>query len=154
MLKALELKIPPPVLALAVAIGMWLIAHAWPAFGFSFTGQNIAAAVLAGTGIAFALAGAVTFHHANTTHHPMRPHNTTTLVTIGPYRVSRNPMYVGVLTVLGAWALFLGNMLGFLLLPLLVGYLNRFQIGPEERVLEGKFGEAFIAYRRTVRRWI
>ncbi|HEX8963646.1 MAG TPA: isoprenylcysteine carboxylmethyltransferase family protein [Rhodocyclaceae bacterium] len=153
-MKALELKIPPPVLALAVAFGIWLIARAWPGFGFAFPGQNIAAAVLAGAGIAFALAGVAAFHRANTTHHPMRPHDTATLVTTGPYRVSRNPMYVGVLAALAAWALFLGSALGFVLLPLLVAYLNRFQIGPEERVLAGKFGEEFVAYQRAVRRWI
>jgi protein-S-isoprenylcysteine O-methyltransferase Ste14 len=63
-------------------------------------------------------------------------------------------MYVGLLAVLAAWALHLGNALGFLLLPVLVAYLDRFQIGPEERVLEKKFGATFVAYRRTVRRWI
>jgi protein-S-isoprenylcysteine O-methyltransferase Ste14 len=153
-MRALELKIPPPVLALAVAVGMWLIARTWPAFGFSFPGQNLAALALASAGIAFALAGAMAFHRAKTTHHPMRPHETSVLVTTGPYRVSRNPMYFGLLAVLAAWALHLGNALGFLLLPALVAYLDRFQIGPEEKVLEGKFGAAFGAYRRRVRRWI
>jgi len=76
----------------------------------------------------------------------MRPENTAVLVTAGPYRISRNPMYAGLLI---AWGLWLGNALGLVLLPMLVAYLNRFQIEPEE-----KFGEAFIAYKRTVRRWI
>lgn len=153
-MRALELKIPPPVLALFVALGMWLVARSLPAFGFAFPGQTIVALVLAVAGIGFGLGGAFAFHRANTTHHPMRPHKTTALVITGPYRISRNPMYVGVLAVLAAWALHLGNVLGFLLLPLLVAYLDRFQIGPEEIVLEGKFGEAFAAYRRRVRRWI
>lgn len=153
-MRALELKIPPPVLALVFAIGIWLIARTWPAFDFAFTGQTMVAIALAGAGIAFGLAGALAFHHANTTHHPMRPHQTSALVTRGPYRISRNPMYVSLLAVLAAWALHLGNALGFLLLPLLVAYLDRFQIGPEEKVLEGKFGEAFAGYKRTVRRWL
>lgn len=153
-MEALELKIPPPVLALATAAGMWFVARTWPAFGFAFPGQDILAVALAVAGVAFALWGVITFHHADTTHNPMRPDKTSVLVTRGPYRFSRNPMYVGVLTVLAAWGLYLGNLLGFLLLPLLVAYLSRFQIGPEERVLEGKFGAGFDAYRQSVRRWL
>jgi protein-S-isoprenylcysteine O-methyltransferase Ste14 len=153
-MKALELRIPPLALAFAVALAMWLVARMWPAFGFSFASQDLAALALAAAGIAFALAGIVAFRRASTTPHPMHPGNASALVTTGPYRYSRNPMYVGMLTALAAWALYLGNTLGFLPLPALVAYLNRFQIGPEERALEGKFGEAFGAYKRAVRRWV
>jgi len=51
-------------------------------------------------------------------------------------------------------AIILSNTLGFLLLPVFVLYMNRFQIEPEEEVLESLFGQDFIAYRSRVRRWL
>jgi protein-S-isoprenylcysteine O-methyltransferase Ste14 len=154
MQNSLELKIPPFPLGLAVAVGMWLIARQWPAAAFDFPAREVLALALGSAGLAFAIAGVASFRRAKTTPNPMRPENAAVLVATGPYRISRNPMYAGLLIALGGWALHLGNALGFVLLPLLVVYLNRFQIGPEEKALEGKFGESFSAYKRRVRRWI
>jgi protein-S-isoprenylcysteine O-methyltransferase Ste14 len=63
-------------------------------------------------------------------------------------------MYLGLLLELTAWAIFLANPLPFLLLPVYVIYINRFQIGPEERALTSLFGREFAAYQSRVRRWI
>ena len=63
-------------------------------------------------------------------------------------------MYFGFLLILAAWALFLANVLVFLFLPVFVGYMNRFQIRPEERTLTALFGQAFVAYTARARRWI
>ncbi len=79
---------------------------------------------------------------------------TVALVTEGVYRYTRNPMYLGMLCFLLAWALWLSTPLALLGLALYVGYLNRFQIGPEERVLEERFGTRFTSYCATVRRWL
>nr|ART40893.1 L409 [uncultured bacterium] len=76
------------------------------------------------------------------------------MVISGIYRFSRNPMYVGLLLVLTAWAIYLSNALAFLFLPTFVACLTRLQIVPEERVLAAKFGDAFTAYRQSVRRWL
>ena len=72
----------------------------------------------------------------------------------GVYRFSRNPMYLGFLLILAAWAIHLSNALAALFLPAFVVYMNRFQIEPEERVLLAKFGPAFSQYMATVRRWV
>ena len=56
--------------------------------------------------------------------------------------------------VLAGWAVLLSNALAFLLLPAFVVYMNRFQIAPEERALTALFGQAFVAYRSRVRRWL
>jgi protein-S-isoprenylcysteine O-methyltransferase Ste14 len=79
---------------------------------------------------------------------------TTALVTSGPYRFSRNPIY------LALTALYLGLAIGYgslwplvLLVPLLI-VMRYGVIGREERYLEGKFGEPYRAYRSSVRRWI
>lgn len=153
-MKALELKLPPFPLGLAVAAAMWAASRAWPAFGFDFPGREVFAFALGIAGFSFAVAGIAAFRRASTTPNPMRPENAAVLVTTGPYRISRNPMYAGLLIALAGLGLYLANALGFLLLPMLVAYLNRFQIGPEEAVLAEKFGEAFEAYKRSVRRWL
>jgi len=76
------------------------------------------------------------------------------MVTSGIYRLSRNPMYVGILLMLAAWAVYLANILSASWLPLFVGYMNRFQITPEENALLAKFGGAYASYLKTVRRWL
>jgi protein-S-isoprenylcysteine O-methyltransferase Ste14 len=75
-------------------------------------------------------------------------------VTSGIYGFTRNPMYLGMLFVLIGWALYLGNALALLLLPVFIFYMNRFQIEPEERVLTTLFGPEFLEYASRVRRWI
>ena len=76
------------------------------------------------------------------------------VVASGVYRHSRNPMYLGLLLVLSGWALYLSNAAPALLLPAFVGYMNRFQIEPEERILAAKFGAPFTDYVAAVRRWL
>lgn len=63
-------------------------------------------------------------------------------------------MYLGFLLGLIGWAIFLSNFLALIFLPIFVLYLNRFQIGPEERALVSVFGHEFAAYRSKVRRWL
>ena len=63
-------------------------------------------------------------------------------------------MYVGMLFLLIAWAVFLASPWALLGPLAFVLYMNRFQIGPEERVLEGLFGDDFTEYKRKVRRWL
>jgi protein-S-isoprenylcysteine O-methyltransferase Ste14 len=63
-------------------------------------------------------------------------------------------MYLGFLLGLIGWAIYLSNALAFFLLPAFVAYINRFQIGPEEKALGVLFGEQFVAYCSRVRRWL
>jgi protein-S-isoprenylcysteine O-methyltransferase Ste14 len=53
-----------------------------------------------------------------------------------------------------AWAIYLSSLAALVVLPLFVAYMNRFQIGPEERALSGLFGEQYAAYCGRVRRWL
>ena len=76
------------------------------------------------------------------------------LVTGGVFALTRNPMYLGVLLVLLAWAIYLTNILTLLFLPGFVWYMDRFQIEPEERALTSLFGPEFTAYAARVRRWL
>jgi protein-S-isoprenylcysteine O-methyltransferase Ste14 len=148
------LKIPPPVVGLAVAALMWLAARGLPTLVFEFPARTRFAAGFVIGGIAIAAAGVVAFRRAKTTVNPMQPASSSSLVVSGVYQMTRNPMYLGFLLVLVGWAIFLANAIAFLLLPVFVFYMNRFQIEPEERALSALFGEEFGAYRARVRRWL
>lgn len=150
----LELKIPPPVVALLIAIGMWLVRTATGMLSFALSDRLAIAIVLAVLGGGVAVAGIVSFRRAGTTANPTRPEATSSLVATGIYRFTRNPMYFGSALVLIGWAVYLSNLVVFAGPLLFVLYINRFQIVPEERVLAAKFGTAFDDYRRRTRRWI
>ncbi|MEE9302341.1 MAG: isoprenylcysteine carboxylmethyltransferase family protein, partial [Thiotrichaceae bacterium] len=80
--------------------------------------------------------------------------NASHLVTSGMYRYTRNPMYVGLAILLTGWAIYLGSASPFLLIPLFVFVLTIQQIKPEEVILEEKFGQEYINYKNSVRRWL
>jgi protein-S-isoprenylcysteine O-methyltransferase Ste14 len=75
-------------------------------------------------------------------------------VTDGVFRVSRNPMYLGLVLLLIGWAVWLGSASPWLVPPLFVIVLTVVQIIPEERVLHRLFGEQYVSYQRSVARWI
>ena len=77
-----------------------------------------------------------------------------TLVTGGVFRVTRNPMYLGMILILFGVAMLLGSASPFVAVPPLVALLDRVFIAPEEHMLEDTFGERFLQYRKPVRRWI
>lgn len=94
------------------------------------------------------------FIRAKTTINPMAPDNADKLVIKGLYRISRNPMYLGVLFLLLAWAVYLQNILSFAPPILFVVFMTLFQIKPEEKALRKKFGTQYDEYSKSVRRWI
>ena len=98
--------------------------------------------------------GAIAFRRAGTTVNPLHPENASALVVRGIYRLTRNPMYLGMLILLVGWAVLLANFIPWIFLPGFVLYMNRFQIGPEERMLASMFGNDFTLYRSRVRRWL
>lgn len=105
-------------------------------------------------GTMIGLVGLVQFYRKSTTVNPHKPDNASSLVDSGIYRFSRNPMYVALLLILISYGAHLGNILAILILPFFVLYMNYFQIIPEEKALQQKFGEEFEKYQSKVRRWI
>ncbi len=153
-MNSLELKIPPPVVALLVCAAMWVLCLFTPVVDVSMFDRAMAALVLASIGGVVAVAGVAGFRRAQTTLNPTKPQTTSSLVTAGIYQYTRNPMYVGLLLVIVGWAAFLSSLWA-LLGPLAFAlYITRFQILPEERVLSGLFGAEYIAYQTRVRRWL
>ena len=99
--------------------------------------------VLVVAGVACDLSGLWAFYRARTTVNPMKPRSVTSLVTGGIYRWTRNPMYVGLVLFLTAGAVYLWSAWALLGPVAFVAYINRFQIGPEERVMRERFGEVY-----------
>jgi protein-S-isoprenylcysteine O-methyltransferase Ste14 len=150
----LDHKIPPPVVGLALAVAMWFAAAAGPALPLPAGARHIATIALVVAGLGFDLAGLLAFRAQRTTVNPLAPQRASALVTGGVYRVTRNPMYVGMACLLLAWAVYLAALLPFSGPVLFVLYITRFQIRPEERVLQGLFGAEYFAYCSRVRRWL
>lgn len=145
--------LPPPALALLLAALMWSLAQAGFA-AFDFPGRNGLAAGVAATGLFIDLVSVAAFIRARTTVNPLAPDKANALVMSGLYRISRNPMYLGMLMILLGWAIHLGDALAFLPAGLFIVLIEVLQIRPEERALEEKFGDDYRAYKKRVRRWI
>lgn len=152
--RLLELKVPPPVVALLCGFGAWRLCEALPAFAFDWPGRVAMAVFVASIGVSFDVVSILRFLGARTTVNPLTPGRSSALVTDGLYRHTRNPMYVGLLLVLLGWALYLGHAAAVVAPVAFVAYITRFQILPEERMLAVKFGAEFDDYRRAVRRWL
>ena len=114
-------------------------------------GVSVAGGVLFALGAAVAGWSLVIFRRARTTTVPGRA--SSKLVTWGPYRFSRNPMYVGLIVAYLGEAGILKQVWPILLLPLTVAYLNRIVIPVEEARLTEVFGKEYEQYRMSVRRW-
>ena len=151
---ALELKVPPPIVALVIAIAMWFLSRLPPWPEVLPVARMLAAVGLAAVGAAFSLSGVLAFRRARTTVNPLKPESASSLVSSGVYKVTRNPMYVGMFFLLLAWAAFLWSAWSLLGLLGFVAYISRFQIVPEERVLAGLFGAEYAKYKECVRRWL
>lgn len=151
---SLELRVPPVAVVSVAALCMWMLARWTPGLGWGGYWRLGTAVLLLATGIVIAVAGVFEFRRMRTTVNPTTPQAASSIVCSGIYRHTRNPMYLGMLLVLAAWAVWLANPAAFAVLPVFLLYLNRFQIEPEERILAGLFAGEFDAYRRSVRRWL
>jgi protein-S-isoprenylcysteine O-methyltransferase Ste14 len=150
---SLELKIPPPLVGLLAATIAYLLAQALPTPRLALPWQHVAGP-LALLGACVSAAGFHAFWRARTTIDPLQPQRASTLVTTGIYAFSRNPMYLGLLITLVGWAMYLLSAAALIGPMFFAAYVHRFQVVPEERLLERGFGPAYARYRERVRRWL
>lgn len=153
-MNSLDHKIPPPVIALLCALLAWVLARLTPELAYLVPARTPIAAFFMLAGFALDLAGLVVFRKAKTTLNPLSPDRSTSIVQSGPYRFTRNPMYLGLASVLLGLCVHFANPLSFLAVVAFVAYITRFQIIPEERLLLQKFGEPYAQYKGSVRRWL
>ena len=153
-MNALALKVPPVAQVIITAAAMYGVSKMVPALTFSLNGSTALAVALGVMGLSLGIMGVTQFRLAQTTPNPQALEKVSSLVTSGVYQYSRNPMYVGLVLILLGWAFYLSHLLAFVLLPIFILYITRFQIQPEERMMAQKFGKTYQDYLNKVRRWI
>lgn len=145
---------PPPLIFLGFLAAGWAISR-WtpiPGLGLDPDLRKWLAVGLIALGLVLEMSAAGRFRKAGTNVVPWSP--STALVTDGPYRFSRNPMYVGFAVTYLGLAIGLDSLAAVIgLIPCLL-LMNWGVIAREERYLEARFGEPYRAYRRSVRRWL
>ena len=150
----IQTRIPPPVYALCTAALMWLVNRHAPAIRWIAAPRNEFGWILIAVGLALDLYSILIFIRTRTTVNPLRPGNATQLVVSGVYRISRNPMYLGMVLSLSGWAWLLGSPLCLLMVLLFARVLVIVQIAPEEIALRDLFGTSYGDYCKQVNRWI
>jgi protein-S-isoprenylcysteine O-methyltransferase Ste14 len=154
MIETLKLKIPPPAYALIIGFLMWSLNKYFPVVHFISSPWNKIGLVLIALAFTMDLSSLFLFFKKHTTPSPFTPDNASALVTTGLYKMTRNPMYVGLLIILAGYGVWLGSLMPFVLLPVFYGLITHMQIKPEEAILEKKFGQEYLDYKSRVRRWL
>lgn len=142
---------PPPLIYLLPLLAGLVLDRRVP-IGALPEGPARLLGALAIAGFAVAIAALVAFRRAGTRPEPWKP--TAALVTTGPYRFSRNPMYLGFTLLYLGLSLWFGGYWCLLLLPVVLAVMTSGVIRREEAYLERLFGAAYLDYRRQVRRWL
>lgn len=151
---ALELKIPPLLLTALILILMLLSKKLFPEATFTLPWHRSLGSLSAALGLMAMLGAAWQFRQRHTTLNPRDPGLAQHFVVQGWYRLSRNPMYLGMALILAGGALWMAHAIAVALVPLFGLYLTELQIKPEERMLQQRFGDEYKTYQTQVRRWI
>ncbi len=147
-------RIAPPLLLLLALFAIYGISRVNPVQSLKFTTNNLTAYIFVGAAFIIMLWAILAFKMARTTVDPIHPDRASTLVTTGPFRLSRNPMYLAMVFLLFAGLNKFGDFLGVPIFLIFLIYMDRVQIGAEEAAMRRKFGELYSQYCKSVRRWI
>ena len=117
--------------------------------------QNTLALIFLIIGFVIIFSATKEFKKSDTTVNPMKPETSTSLVTSGIFKYTRNPMYLGLTSILLASCFYFSSLLGIIVyVPLFILYITVFQIIPEEETMKGLFNDEYFDYCSKVRRWI
>lgn len=145
----LDTKIPPPI----VTIITLTIIYLFDLKEYNLNNDVITVVILF-IGIIFILSAVIQFVNRKTTVNPTKPYKTTSLVITGVYKITRNPMYLGMLLIIISFAFYKTSIISLILIPFFIFYINKFQIEPEEFEMRKKFGKEYEDYCKKVDRWI
>ena len=153
---AAAVRVFPPAIPLVTILAGVGLNHVWP-LGVSFGLPAPARYWLGGAIVVAAILGlglwpVLLFRRSGQSANPWKP--TPGLVDRGPFRFTRNPMYLQMVLVCLGVAVMLMNWWIVILTPIAAWLLQRLAIVPEETYLEREFGDAYRAYKRRVRRWL
>lgn len=146
---------PPGVPLITILIGVGLDRVWRLELGFELSTPArywVGGSIVVGAILGLGLYSVILVRRTGQSENPWKP--TTEIVDRGPFRFSRNPMYLQMVLGCIGFAIILTNVWILLLTPVCVWALHRFAILPEEAYLERKFGGTYLAYKRRVRRWL
>tara|TARA_Y100000768_G_scaffold46788_1_gene30525 strand:+ start:127 stop:582 length:456 start_codon:yes stop_codon:yes gene_type:complete len=151
----MHLRIPPPIVTLIGILLIFLskdyilILYLHPHL------QNTLSFLFLIIGFIIIFSATKEFKKSETTINPMKPETSTSLVTSGIFKYSRNPMYLGLTSILLASCFYFSSLLGIIVyVPLFILYITVFQIIPEEETMKSLFKDEYLGYCSKVRRWI
>ena len=142
----------PPTYLLIALILMLGLHFIYPGYKFISIPWNLLGLLFLGIGIGISSAAEAQFHRVNTTVKPFV--KSTTLVTAGMYKFSRNPMYLGFVNILLGVAILLGSLVPCLVIPVFMILIDVKFIQVEEHMLAITFGKEWNDYAQKVKRWI
>ena len=145
-------KILPPTWLLITLIAMLVLRFLAPVWVILPAMWNLLGSLFVLPGLAIELAADQAFHRARTTVRPFE--ESSTLVTSGLFRISRNPMYLGFVLVLIGVAVLLGALTPCLLVLAFAVLIDRMYIPVEERMLAARFGSEYLEYKGRTGRWL
>ncbi|WP_435771865.1 methyltransferase family protein [Nocardioides sp. SYSU DS0651] len=146
--------VPPPVIALVAGVVQHAVAPDRGPDGGPGRGRKLAAGAVAAAAVGLDVSAMAAFRRHRTTVNPLDPAQASSIVAEGPFRFTRNPMYVGMAGLLTAHALARGGVWTFLPVLAFVAVIDRVQIAAEESALREKFGADYDDYCRSTRRWL
>lgn len=140
---------PPPLIYLAGLIVGAVLERFVPLAAFA--GRPAAGIAIVILGAILMALGLREFHRAGTDFKPYRP--TTRIIVTGPFRYTRNPLYLSLTLVYAGIAIAMGGAWAIILLIPVLAAIRYGVIAREERYLERKFGSEYLRYKESVRRW-
>lgn len=142
----------PPILLLIAIVAMVVLHREWPVAHWATLPWTLFGLAPMCLGIGLAAWAARLFRKRGTTIRP--GFESSVLVTTGPFRVSRNPMYLAMALLLAGIGLLMGSVTPLLVVPVFVALIHALFVRMEERMLEAAFGAEYAAYKRRVRAWL
>jgi protein-S-isoprenylcysteine O-methyltransferase Ste14 len=145
-------KIPPPIVTLFFGLCIYFSRDYF--FSYEYKFLDILSYTFFLIGLWILISAVNSFKKQSTTVNPIKIENASSLVTSGVFEYSRNPMYLGMALILLGLA-FMFNVIGGIIFTILFTiFITKFQIRPEEEVMQRLFGEDFLKYKKNVRMWV
>ncbi len=146
------MKIKPPYIAFTLLLLSWLVNYLFPKLNAVKNPYNKSGVIIFAIGLSISFYSFYLFKKNKT---PIIPGKKPTFIVVeGPYKFTRNPMYLGVSTALLGAAIYFGNLLSFLSPIIFFLIMNYYFVPFEEKLLENIFGKKYLNYKKQVRRWI
>jgi protein-S-isoprenylcysteine O-methyltransferase Ste14 len=145
-------KIPPPLVTLVFGLAIYFSRRLFPIIEFEHA--SILSFIFLTIGLFVLISAARAFKVSKTTINPLKPEQATSLVTVGIFRLSRNPMYLGMAFILSSLTLSFNLIGGAMFVALFCMYITTYQIIPEELAMKKIFPQEFDDYAQSTRRWM